>query len=135
MNYNKQAEEFLKKYKLNLSVRKAIPQKAPLWTDNEKEYGIHYAVSLSNISGKHYDFDYWGSVKDKEDNKGATHYSILACLDTQLAGESYEEFCDNYGYDTDSRRAMRTYKAVLKQIEGLKKVLTTEAIGELNEIN
>ena len=38
-------------------------------------------------------------------------------------GESYEEWCKSLGFDTDSRRAEKTYVATLKQTERLKEFL------------
>jgi hypothetical protein len=142
--YNKQAKEFLSKYELNLSIREAIPQKTPLWINKDsknQQHGINYFCSLSNKDGKHYSFDFWGSIADAEkishgEKTGRPNaYSILACLDTYSDGESFEDFCNNFGYDTDSITAEKTYKAVMKQIDGLKAILTPEAIEELNNIN
>ena len=142
--YNKQASEFLKTYGLNLSIRQAIPQRAPLWIDKDKKiegfYGIKYWVTLSNKDGLHYSFDFWDSIANREKIKHGRNdgrpvaYDVLACLDTYSDGESFEDFCNNFGYDTDSRQAEKTYYAVMKQIEGIKKVLSIEAIEALNNI-
>jgi hypothetical protein len=140
-DYNKQANDFLHKYELNLSVREAIPQKKPLWCKEGEKHGINYYCSLVNKEGEHYGFDFWGSIADADKIKhgesrktGITNYSILACLDTFREGESFEDFCNSYGYSTDSIMAEKTYQAVQEQAEGLKKVLSPEAIKELNEI-
>lgn len=53
--------------------------------------------------------------------------SVLDCLVSDAAGldgsRSFEEWCGDYGYDTDSRRAERTYKAVEKQSRKLRNFL------------
>lgn len=38
-------------------------------------------------------------------------------------GESYADWCGNYGFDTDSRRAERVYVATLKQTDRLREWL------------
>jgi hypothetical protein len=135
-NYNQQALEFLKKHVLNLSIKQAVPQKSPLWLEKKsEEYGLNYYCSLVNKDGKHYSFDFWGSIHDKHTGKHPRAYDVLACLDTYADGQSFEDFCNDFGYDTDSIQAEKTYQAVIKQIDGLKKVLTPEALEELNEIN
>jgi hypothetical protein len=55
---------------------------------------------------------------------------VLDCLASDGAGyenaRSFEEWASEYGYDTDSRKAERTYKAIAKQAEALKRVLGEE---------
>ena len=139
--YTKQADNFLTKYGLTLYVREAIPQKIPLWGKEGEKQGINYYCSLVNKEGKHYSFDFWGSIAEAEkirlyevSRRRPSDYDILACLDTYSEGESFEDFCNSFGYSFDSIMAEKTYKAVMKQIEGLKKVLTPKAIEELNQI-
>ena len=67
-NYNEEAKEFLKKHGLSLNVREAVPQKAPIWQKGNEDHGINYYCTLSNKDGKHYSFDFWGSIKDKEND-------------------------------------------------------------------
>ena len=43
-----------------------------------------------------------------------TAYNILAYLETGTPVD-FQEFCDEYGYDSDSRTAERTHKACLEQ--------------------
>lgn len=140
-NYFKQANDFLAKHDLTLDIREAIPQKSPLWAKEGEKHGINYYCVLQNKEGKKYSFDFWGSIADMEkvrygEKKSAkpTNYSILACLDTYSDGSSFEDFCAEMGFDTDSITALKTYEAVQKQIEGLKSVMSVEALEELNEI-
>lgn len=132
--YNEQAKKFLADYGLTLSVREAIPQKTPLWGG---KHGINYWCSLVNKEGKSYSFDFWDSIANKEHRpftKRPTAYDILACLDTFADGMTFEDFCANYGYDTDSRTAEKTFKQVQYQTEKLKEILSAEAQEALNEI-
>lgn len=46
--------------------------------------------------------------------KTPTAYDVLACLQKYDAG-TFENFCGDFGYDTDSRTAKKTYKAVVKE--------------------
>jgi hypothetical protein len=139
-DYKQQAKDFLSKYNLILDIREAVPQKSPLWAKDEK-HGINYWITISkeNATNIKYSFDYWGSIADKENNgrgfaKRPTSYDILACLNTLDENCTFEDFCSSYGYDDDSITAQKTYNAVIIQIDGLKKVLSKEAIEELNNI-
>jgi hypothetical protein len=44
---------------------------------------------------------------------------------------SFEEWADNYGYDTDSRKAEEVYKVCLRQAKELQDFLGREAYNEL----
>lgn len=44
---------------------------------------------------------------------------------------SFEEWCSEYGYDTDSRRAERTYKAIERQSADLARILPVEGYDAL----
>jgi hypothetical protein len=50
---------------------------------------------------------------------------VLDCLlsDASSADQSFEDWCGDYGYDTDSRRHERTYKAVVRQTAKLRAFL------------
>lgn len=48
--------------------------------------------------------------------------------------QSFEEFCDDYGYDEDSRKAERIYKAVVKQNAAIERLFGSEKIELLQEI-
>ena len=50
--------------------------------------------------------------------------SVLNCLiSDSYCGVTFQEFCDNLGYNNDSRKAEKTFKATLKQTSKLKKLL------------
>lgn len=57
-------------------------------------------------------------------------YEVLDCLAADAAGyenaRSFEEWCGEYGYDTDSRKAERTYRTIEKQADSLKRLLGEE---------
>jgi len=45
-------------------------------------------------------------------------YSVLACL-TKYSPGTFEDFCSEYGYDTDSKKAEKTYQAVKDEYTNL----------------
>jgi hypothetical protein len=49
-------------------------------------------------------------------------YSLLA--DSYAASGTFAEFCSEYGYDTDSRKALDTYTACQENSARLRKVFT-----------
>lgn len=63
-----------------------------------------------------------------------TNYDILACLQKYEVG-TFENFCDEFGYDTDSRKAKKTYKAIVKEYNGLTALFNEAELDEMREIN
>ena len=62
-----------------------------------------------------------------------TNYSILACLQKYEVG-TFEDFCGDFGYDTDSRTAEKTYNAVCEEYKNLCTLFTDAEIEEMQEI-
>jgi hypothetical protein len=62
---------------------------------------------------------------------------VLDCLVSEAQGyddaRGFEDWCSGYGYDTDSRKAERTWRAVKKQAEQLSRTLGTKAYEALKE--
>lgn len=71
-------------------------------------------------------------AKKKEEAK-PTAYDILACLTSYDLG-TFKEFCSEFGYDEDSRRALKIYLEVQEEYSNLAKLYTTEQMEELREI-
>ena len=66
--------------------------------------------------------------------KEPTAIDVLSCLASDSAGidfHCFEEWSRNYGYDTDSRKAERTYRACEKAAANLRRFLGDEAYNEL----
>lgn len=60
-------------------------------------------------------------------------YSILSSLESHNPG-MFEDFCGDFGYDTDSRKAEATYKAVVEQYLSLARMYTLDELDKLGEI-
>lgn len=62
-----------------------------------------------------------------------TSYDILACL-TKYDPGTFENFCSEFGYDTDSRKAEKIYHAVKAEYLGLCSIFSEEEMRLLSEI-
>jgi hypothetical protein len=60
---------------------------------------------------------------------------VLDCLASDASGvenaSTFEEWCSEYGYDTDSRAAERTYNATAQQTEALRNLLGADGLRVL----
>jgi hypothetical protein len=65
--------------------------------------------------------------------KNPSAYDVLACL-TKYQPEDFKNFCDEFGYNEDSRTAEKIYNAVLNEWNNIKMLYTDEEILKLQEI-
>lgn len=87
-------------------------------------------------SGKIFNFDYWGSIMNPEIQSDEDNISAFeAFVSDAICGEStFEDFCSDLGYDTDSRRAERIYKACQKSNRKLHRIFSGNIYELLTEL-
>lgn len=75
------------------------------WQRDANGYRVTFTYDRRKAS-----FDFWQGSGITRDPQAA---DVMACLvsDTQHGHESFEEFCGNLGYDTDSRKAEKMWRA------------------------
>ena len=125
MNYQKQATDFATKHGVKLQILGS--EYKTMWDDNQNR--TVFKVKLSR-NGKSYTFEFGQSIS--AGNTEPTMYDILTCL-TKYDPETFEDFCSEFGYDVDSRKAEKTYKAVCKEFAAVDR-LFNDVIDELAEI-
>jgi hypothetical protein len=75
----------------------------------------------------------WG-WKANGKRRQPTAYDVLACI-TKYDPGAFENFCADFGYDTDSRRAEHTYQAVQKEYRNAARFFTEAELEKLQDIN
>lgn len=130
MDYNKQAKDFLKATGCTLEVRYLRNVKH---FENDKYDRDIYEIVITK-GRRVFAFEFGQSINNSTPNRTPpTEYDVLTCLTKYDVGD-FEEFCDEFGYDTDSRSAERTYKAVLDEWLNVQRLWTNEEIELLQEI-
>ena len=124
-DYQQQAIDFAKKHGVKLEILNEEYKKHFV---DDKEERMVYKCKLSR-NGKQYTFDFGASIANPQE---PTLYDIFACLQKYDVG-SFEDFCGEFGYDEDSRKAEKIYHAVCKEFEGVDR-LFGDVIEELQEI-
>jgi hypothetical protein len=126
MNYQQQANEFATATGTKLKI-------------NRSKYGNHFAYDKEHRyifnctltrNGKRYTFDFGQSIA--AGNTPPTMYDVLTCLN-KYDPTTFEFFCSVYGYDTDSIKALKTYKAVQREFKGVNR-LFSDVLEQLQEI-
>lgn len=127
--YEMTANAFAKKWGVALSV--LDKDYRPYFPDDRDERWV-YKCRLSR-NGRRYTFTFGQSIAAGD--KKPTFYDIFACLQKYDCG-TFENFCDEFGYNTDSRKAERTYKAVCKEYNAVVRLFgdNEECMEELTKI-
>lgn len=90
----------------------------------------HYAYMYGRLSM--YDAEIkWG--EDRRKLKEPNIYDVMSCV-TKYDPGSFEDFCCEYGYDDDSIRALKIYKAVCDEWQKMCQIFTEEDMEKLREI-
>ena len=135
--YIRQADDFLKNANATCEIDFVGLAVNKIWNENVKRR--LYQVTLRTPKGSML-FDFWDSIhntnKSLKSNRGfkPTSYDILACL-TKYDPGTFADFCVDFGYDEDSRKALEIYFAVQKEYSELCRIFTPKQIEALREIN
>lgn len=131
-NYIQQAQNFATKFNVKLSFIGDPEYRGYFSDDKEERYVFKCKLQRNKLS---YTFTFGQSISAGAQEP--TLYDILTSL-TKYDPETFEDFCSNYGYDQDSRKAEKTYKAVCKEWNAVSRLfadLTELQWDELREIN
>jgi len=130
--YQQNAIEILNKIGAKIKIE-FITMSCPEWDIKNGERN-EYSITLTNRIGNDYTFQFWDSINATQKNTKPTAYDVLACLQYSTP-ETFKDFCDDYGYDMDSIKALKTFKACKSQTDQLKSLFNNEEIELLQEIN
>lgn len=77
-------------------------------SDNWRDTADSWLITINNQA-----FEYYTGVGHRKQDKPVTPElsAVLSCLvlDAAAASESFEDWCSELGYDSDSRKALETY--------------------------
>ena len=127
MNYQKQANDFATENGIELVIN-GYDYKKHFANDKEERYVFNCTLKHK---GRRYTFNFGQSIS--EDCKEPTMYDILTCLEKYEVG-TFDDFCSNFGYDNDSIKAHKTYKAVSKEYKNMLRVFGAELLEQMQEI-
>jgi hypothetical protein len=140
--YEKQAEEFLRRFGLRFRAVERN-EKEPEWAEGGR-FGNHYRVTISRrgdyvgnegLTPKRISFDFWGSLADQQSGEDITAYDVLANISGDIyCPDDFEEFCSEYGYEEDSRKAEATFRRVATFSRRLREFFTPAEQKALSEI-
>jgi len=111
---------------------------------NGKSEDFKFHQSIMDSDWKNYDSrkiaslinsDFASDVrKTRETHKAKTptKYDVLCCLQ-KYPVETFEDFCGDFGYDEDSRKAYKTYLAVHSEYAKMARLFSEKELEQLSE--
>lgn len=125
----KSYKQFAKDHRVTLTASHR-GQRTEKMGDHKVNQDIWSCTLLYNGMG--YDFPFYKGIG----NKGAapTVDEVLYCLASDAHGvkdNSFEEWCREYGYDDDSRKALRIFEACEETAQELERLFGTDLLNEL----
>ena len=127
-DYEKLAKDFAAKTGTRLTILSQDYKVNENWGDNTPRCVFKCRLSRN---GQRYTFDFWQSIIDG--GKRPTMYEVLACLQKYDVG-TFWEFCNEFGYDIDSRRAECVYREVCREYKAVQR-LFGDVMDFLQDIN
>ena len=126
--YNKAVNILAEKFNIKLKIIDST-YKCMQWDKNQPRY----VFKLQLLRGrKSYTFEFGQSIM--KGNEEPTLYDVLTCLQ-KYDVETFEDFCNDNGFDNDSRMAEKTYKAVVKEFQAMQRLFNSEELEVLQMIN
>lgn len=112
-------------------------EEKPRWSNDETETGYigvygQYRAKVT-YQGRSASFPYGNSVNDYENGIEPKKQDLLDCLVSDYFSQtnSFEDFANEYGYDTDSRKTEKIFKQVKKEQEKLEKIFPNRELEDL----
>lgn len=141
IDYEAQAKAFLDRFGLMLTIGPGSDEPSP-WTKPGEKHGLRHWVTLArrdrfdrSKAQQEIGFPFYGSISDKEKHRRLTAYSVLACLSSDVnTAESFEDFCADFGGDTDSRKALADFERCAEFARRLRAFFAADEREALAEI-
>lgn len=103
-------------------------------TTNNRNYKVTVTNTETSAKAK---FDFWSSISHPKLEKDYDVLNALYCFvsDAVSGDQTFEDFCGELGYDTDSISAKKTWKACKKQLEKLGSIYDGDIYDLVNELS
>jgi len=132
-DYEAQAKRFLDLFDLSLNTA-FKGDKCPTWCDGKHIHGDRYRITIKRMNRdrnpKSISFDFWNSLKDREEGNRPTPYDVLSCISSEASSPTNpDEVFAEYG-DMKPSQAV----AIAKFAQKLQDFFTGAELESLQEI-
>jgi hypothetical protein len=132
-------DDFIKKHNFRSDAKRELgrPTMAEGWGEDARHWTVTLRVPKPENRND------WFTLKvpftqGSAHTEPPTTNDVLDCLRSDffsvIHGESFEDFCDEFGYDADSRKAEKIYRACQKSAEDFRTAFGVAILEELTEL-
>lgn len=129
-------QQLVEKYNLALKLY-SIPFRTDTepgeWDNEAHHYSYVIYVTMGDRFGKKIRGNYSQGSGIKNKPQIDDILDSLSLETMNIEEESFELWCDDFGYDSDSRKAYKIYQACLEESKHLKHLLGQEGLNELHQ--
>ena len=107
------------------------------WGNDAPENWNHHNVTVTNTETENeIEFDFWASIAKPELESEYDILNAFYCFISDAISGTYtfEEFCSEFGYDEDSRRAEKIWKECKKSYGKLISIFDGDIYDLVNEL-
>lgn len=131
------------KYK-NLLISSKLVNSGVKFPNNKTNNSLHnqFYVTVKNMEDESVTgFDFYGSTHDYNNGvteiKGEDLLQAFECFisDAMTGDQEFNDFCDEFGYDNDSRAAEKIHKECMKSLSKAQSILKEDIHEFYNELN
>ena len=129
-------EDFCAKWKIKMVIKEAKKNECPPFCDKgDHIHGRKYDVILM-MGNKTLILPFWNSYNDAQAGVDPEASSILGCYASDIrCPDTFEDFCGEFGYDEDSRKAFTTWQNCSKFSKELNRFFDNEEmVADLQRI-
>ena len=109
-----------------------------VWNADEKQenYNNHIITVTNTETKQKVSFEFWGSIANPEiKTEKELLYAFYCFVEDALSGKmDFSEFCSEFGYDTDSRKAEKTWKACKRSTVKFERLYTGDIYDFINKL-
>ena len=142
--YIEQAEQFLTRNGLKFRVVYKDAS-CPLFCNGKHIHGDRHVctiwgnhpaavLGMKRTPKRRVSFQFWNSYNDAQNGNEPNAYDLLVCIIKSDPG-TFADFCGEYGYDEDSRKAESVYRAVCREWRKVAKFFTADELEQLQGIS
>lgn len=114
----------------NYTGSKAAPWSGDNWN--------HHNITVTNTeNGKRTRFDFWASIARPDLSTDYDVINAFRCFvdDAISGGMDFSEFCGEFGYDEDSRKAYKTWRDCQRSAAKLERIYTGDVYELINSMD
>lgn len=110
--------------------------KAASWSNGGENRNNHLVTVTNTDNKQRCTFEFWASIARPVLNREYDILNAFYCfVSDSISGDmSFDDFCGEFGYDTDSRTAEKTWKACKRSAEKLNRIYDGDIYDLANEL-